>query len=108
MGELYLIEKKPEGAVEILKSALAQDSTWLYPRFKLGEIYFKMGQYKLAQTQFEEILKVEPQAAIVCLRLSDVYAKLGNSEGAKTYLEKAKGLGHNSPGKVQTKKSGKK
>jgi Tfp pilus assembly protein PilF len=59
------------------------------PHFQLGLLYMKMQQWKGAQEEFEQVLKLDPRNAATYYQLSRTYQRLGETAKAQEMAKQA-------------------
>jgi Tfp pilus assembly protein PilF len=59
------------------------------PHYQLGLLYMKLQQWKEAQVEFEQVLKLDPGNAPTYYQLSRTYQRLGESDKAQQMAKQA-------------------
>ena len=80
-----------------LQSCVAADPDNLQCVLELAELYYAAGQYRSAQTHYEQAVRLEPHNASVLVKLAGTYIYQQNFEDATTTLQQAASLQPNSP-----------
>jgi Tfp pilus assembly protein PilF len=75
LADTYLIDQKPEQAIPLLKSIVAQDPHYVRARVDLGKAFSATGHYADAATQLEAAVHLEPTGSEAHYFLARVYKK---------------------------------
>lgn len=77
------------GAVRDLKSAVAEDPSYVQARYNLAKVYQKMGRWEAAQQQIAYVVESEPNNAQAHYLLGQCYQNLGQLPQARSAYLKA-------------------
>ena len=75
--------------LEALKVPRKLGPTVVEPHYQLGLLYMKMQQWKGAQEEFEQVLKLDPRNAATYYQLSRTYQRLGDTAKAQEMAKQA-------------------
>ena len=92
---MYKINGDINTAIEILKKVIAKDLGISSGRLELGRLYIDIQQYKLAEEQYGEIIKVNNDHLVAHLELGRLYVIEGNLESARNCFLKCMKLDNN-------------
>jgi tetratricopeptide (TPR) repeat protein len=88
---LMMLGRHDEAIEEIEKEIqISPNSSFAY--FLLGQVYLQQKEHEKAKENYEVAVKINPQYTNAYYGLGTVCSKLGNSDGAKAYLEKFRKL----------------
>ena len=77
-------------AMEALKSCRGNATRWWSNHtIQLGLLHMKMQQWKEAQEEFEQVLKLDPRNAATYYQLSRTYQRLGETDKAQQTAKQA-------------------
>jgi tetratricopeptide (TPR) repeat protein len=76
-------------AMDALKTAKETGPTVVEPDYQLGLLYMKVQQWKGAQEEFEQVLKLDPHNSATYYQLSRTYQRLGETAKAQQMAKKA-------------------
>ena len=88
-GSVYLALGRPASAVEDFKKAIRlglTDDPTLY--INLGQAYFKLDLYDLAEQNFQKALDLDPENPAALFNLGSLYLKKGDDEQALDYFNR--------------------
>jgi tetratricopeptide (TPR) repeat protein len=101
MVEVYLNEKKPEQAMQLLQTEVDKAPTRLDFRLALGNTAVRAGKYDLAVTEFNKILgSVDAKsrtAGDLYIRLGETYRRKGDWNNSIAALQKAREIMPDNP-----------
>jgi tetratricopeptide (TPR) repeat protein len=90
--ETYAAQKKFDKAMQLLKAEAAKHPDWQPLRVALGNVSFRSGNVDDAIMYFTELIKVNPKAADIHLKLGECYAMKGDMTKAVASYQKAREL----------------
>lgn len=87
LGFAYLKNHELEKSKEKLNVAKERVPVWTTPRDKLGQAYFREGDYSQAIEEYNGIVSLRPDDAKGFIGLGDIHLDMGNLEEAENYYE---------------------
>jgi choline-sulfatase len=82
----------PDATIVRMKQVLAQDPNILDAWVRLGNEYYRRGEYSTALAQYKRALALNPESDLATINLANAYRALGDDEAAivgyERYLEK--------------------
>lgn len=91
LGKLYLRRGDFLEAVQSFESAVAFHPRWPITRAWLGIALKELGNLRLAEYEFNEILKINPESFQGLIHLAELKIQDGNFDEAERYLQRIEG-----------------
>jgi tetratricopeptide (TPR) repeat protein len=90
LANAYTTNKEYKKALDFYRKMSAKDTSDIYLRFQMANIYEKMGKYNTATKEYKKLLKRDPNYTQAYIQLGIInYDKLNNIREAKKYFEAA-------------------
>ncbi len=80
IASLYLKEKEYKKTISLLKSTLNLFDDYIDTYMNLGEAYFNLNDFTLAEKMFLKSIEFNPFLPEIYTRLADIYEKIGKKE----------------------------
>ncbi len=91
-GELYMLEKNYDAALDMFAHAQALNPYWAVPHFDRASLFLERGEYEPALTSFNKAIALQPRMPLFHLVRSLAHFRLGNRASAHTDQDTAVGL----------------
>lgn len=90
LANAYTTNKEYKKALDFYRKMVAKDTSDIYLRYQMANIYEKMGKNNTAIKEYKNLLKRDPSYTQAMIQLGVIYFdKLGDTREAKKYFEQA-------------------
>lgn len=79
----------PDSSLKYLQKAIRLSPRWSYPRFMIGNIYYRSKEYNRASVFYNQALELQPKFAYALFNLALTYKQLKQKDSADFYYQKA-------------------
>jgi tetratricopeptide (TPR) repeat protein len=87
LGYIYLIQEKPNMALEEFKKSVKYKSDFSYGYYNMGCAYLKLKQYKNARYNFFRAMDLKADEPMIYYNLAYTFKKLNKDKQAQQYLD---------------------
>lgn len=78
-----------DSSLKYLQKAIRLSPRWSYPRFMIGNIYYRSKEYNRAAVFYNQALELQPKFAYALFNLALTYKQLKQKDSANFYYQKA-------------------
>lgn len=83
------ISKQPDSALFYLNKAIRLSPRWSYPKFIIGNMYYRNKEYSRAKIFYNNAVELQPKFAYALFNLALTYKQLKEKDSANYYYQKA-------------------
>jgi tetratricopeptide (TPR) repeat protein len=96
IGRYYSeVQQLPDSALKYLNKATMLSPKWSYPRFMMGNVYYRNKEYNRAQLFFAQAIELQPRFAYALFNQAMTFKQLKQKDSANYFYQQALALDKN-------------